>query len=63
MNIGTFSCTHLEVFFQFSVLVVFVFMLYVPYFLPESEGLGVEDLVSAPFSFSCSGLTAAAAEG
>lgn len=44
--------THLEVFYQFMEFDFIVGVLLKAYFPPESEGLGVEDLVSAPFSFS-----------
>lgn len=47
-----------EVFYQFAVAVRHVVQLFVAEFSSESEGLGVVDLVSAPFSFSvCRGLT------
>lgn len=42
----------LEVFCQFVVLELFVGWALVVKLAPESEGLGVVDLVSAPFSFS-----------
>lgn len=51
-SIGVGICTHLEVFYQFMILDFIVGCVLVPYLGPESEGLGVEDLVSAPFSFS-----------
>lgn len=44
--------TQLEVFYQFSEVEFLVVKLLMPKFPPESEGLGVVDLVSAPFSFS-----------
>lgn len=48
----------LEVFYQFAAAVRHVVWLFVAEFSSESEGLGVVDLVSAPFSFSvCRGLT------
>lgn len=48
----------LEVFYQFAAAVGHVVRLLVAEFPSESEGLGVVDLVSAPFSFSvCRGLT------
>lgn len=41
-----------EVFYQFSQFDFLVVKPLMPEFPPESEGLGVVDLVSAPFSFS-----------
>lgn len=50
--------TQLEVFYQFAASDRLVVRLLVAEFSSESEGLGVVDLVSAPFSFSvCRGLT------
>ena len=48
VNIGA----QLEVFYQFIVMGCLIYALLVAHFPVESEGLGVEDLVSAPFSFS-----------
>lgn len=48
----------LGVFYQFAAADRLVVRLLVAEFSSESEGLGVVDLVSAPFSFSvCRGLT------
>lgn len=41
-----------EVFYQFIAVELVVVPLFIPKFSPESKGLRVEDLVSAPFSFS-----------
>lgn len=50
--------TQLEVFYQFAAAGGHVVRLLAAEFASESEGLGVVDLVSAPFSFSvCRGLT------
>lgn len=58
LALGVAIRAQLEVFYQFAAAVGHVVGLLVAEFSSESEGLGVVDLVSAPFSFSvCRGLT------